>query len=42
MFILSRYVKKYLILTAFILGQTVVFKHYFAIFFYKKFSDAHL
>lgn len=42
MLLLSRYLKKYLILTAFILGgDTVGFKHnILQYFFYEKFSDA--
>lgn len=44
MFILSRYIKEYLILTAFILGgNTVVFKHnILQYFFYEEFSDTQL
>lgn len=42
MFILSRYVQKYLILIAFLLGgYTTSFKHsILQYFFYEKFSDA--
>lgn len=44
MFILSRYVQKYLILIAFLLGgYTTSFKHnILQYFFYEKFSDAQL
>lgn len=41
MFILSRYVQKYLILIAFFLGgYTTSFKHILQYFFYEKISDA--